>query len=254
MVSTKTEEEIKLMSYAGKVCYDLLNAIESKIVPGVRTKELDSFARTFLKERGCNPACLGYEGYPASICTSVNDSVVHEIPGSRKLKEGDIITIDLVAEYKGYMADTARTYKVGKVTKEIEDFLDYTKEALYKGLSVIKDGVKLGEVSKAIESVAKEHHLGVVRELTGHGIGKEMHEDPYVYNYENDEEDSKLVLKKGMTIAVEPMFTLGKRDVWLMDDDWTITTQDGSVAAHYEHTIVVTEDGYKILTGEWING
>ena len=248
MVSTKTEEELELMAYAGKVLYDLLNHMETVIKPGISTKELDSIAERFIRDRGCYPSCKGYEGFPASICASINDEVVHGIPSKRKLKEGDIITIDVVATYKGYMADTARTYKVGKVTKEVEDLLKYTKEALYKGLSVVKSGVKLNEVSKAIESVAKEHHLGIVHELTGHGIGKEMHEDPYVYNYSNN--DSELILKTGMTIAVEPMFTLGKRNVWLLDDDWTIVTQDGSPAAHYEHTIVVTDDGYKILTGE----
>lgn len=249
MVSTKTESEIKLMEYAGKVAYDLLNYMEGIIKPGISTKELDTIAENYIKERDCYPSCKGYEGFPGSICTSINDEVVHGIPSRKRiLKDGDIITIDLVVEYKGYMADTARTYIVGKTTKDVENLLKYTKEALYKGLSVIKAGVKLNEVSKAIESVAKEHNLGVVRELTGHGIGKEMHEDPYVYNYENN--DSELLLKEGMTIAVEPMFTLGKRFVWLLEDDWTIVTQDGSYAAHFEHTIVVTKDGYKIITGE----
>lgn len=249
MVSTKTKSEIELMEVAGKVAYDLLQHFENLIKPGISTKELDIIAENFIKERDCLPSCKGYEGFPASICTSINDEVVHGIPSEKRiLKDGDIITIDLVVEYKGWMADTARTYIVGKTTKEVENLLKYTKEALYQGLSVIKEGIKLNEVSKTIESVAKAHNLGVVRELTGHGIGKEMHEDPYVYNYSNN--DSNLILKEGMTIAVEPMFTLGKRDVWLLDDDWTISTQDGKPAAHYEHTIAVTKDGYKILTGE----
>lgn len=248
MVSTKTESEIELMSYAGKVAYDLLNLLGDEIKAGVTTKYLDELSKKFIEDNNCTPACLGYEGYPASICTSINEEVVHGIPSNRKLKNGDIITIDLVVEYKGYMADSARTYKVGNISEEVSNLMKYTKEALYKGLSVIKPGIKLNEVCKTIESIAKEHGYGVIRELTGHGIGKEMHEDPYIPNYENNE--SELILKEGMTLAIEPMFSLKGRQVWLLDDDWTIVTRDSSPAAHYEHTIVVTKDGYKILTGE----
>lgn len=248
MVNTKTNDEINLMSYAGKVCYDLLNELENIIKPGITTAYLDEFSESFIRSKDCLPSCKGYEGYPASICTSINDEVVHGIPSVRKLKNGDIITIDVVTSYKGYMADTARTYKVGSVSKEVSDLLKYTEEALYKGLSVIKEGVKLNEVCKAIESVAIEHNYGVIRELTGHGVGKEMHEDPYIPNYSNNE--SELILKEGMTLAIEPMFSLKARKVWILDDNWTIVTQDGSPAAHYEHTIVVTKEGYKILTGE----
>ena len=248
MISTKTDSEIKLMRYAGKVAYDLLELMETIIKPGVTTKHLDDVAKEFIISKDCYPSCLGFEGYPASICTSVNESVVHEIPSKRKLKDGDIITIDVVVEYKGYMADTARTYKVGNVKKEVEDLLIHTKEALYKGLSVIKPGIILNEVCKTIENVAKEYNYGVIRELTGHGIGKEMHEDPYIPNYSNNE--SNIVLKEGMTLAIEPMFSLKGRYVWLLEDDWTIVTQDKSPAAHFEHTIVVTKNGYEILTGE----
>lgn len=248
MISTKTDSEIKLMRYAGKVAYDLLELMETIIKPGVTTKHLDDVAKEFIISKDCYPSCLGFEGYPASICTSVNESVVHEIPSKRKLKDGDIITIDVVVEYKGYMADTARTYKVGNVKKEVEDLLIHTKEALHKGLSVIKPGIILNEVCKIIENVAKEYNYGVIRELTGHGIGKEMHEDPYIPNYSNNE--SNMVLKEGMTLAIEPMFSLKGRYVWLLEDDWTIVTQDKSPAAHFEHTIVVTKNGYEILTGE----
>ena len=249
MVSIKTKDQIALMQKAGEVAYELLNYFEEVIKEGISTEELDSIAYKFITERGCTAPCKGYEGFPASICTSINEEVVHGIPSkNRILKNGDIITIDLVVAYNGWMADTARTYVVGEITKDVEDLLKYTKEALYKGLSVIREGIKLNEVSKAIESVAIEHNLGVVRELTGHGIGNEMHEDPYVYNYSNNE--SELILKEGMTLAVEPMFTLGKRDVWLMEDDWTISTQDSKPSAHFEHTIVVLKNGYKILTGE----
>ncbi len=249
MVSIKTEEEIELMNYAGSVCYNLLEYMENCIKPGVTTKELDTIAEKFIRSKGCTPSFLNYEGYPASICTSINDEVVHGIPSEkRKLKNGDIIKLDVGACYKGYHADTARTYKVGTVNKEISDLMKYTKEALYKGLSVIKDGVKLNDVCTAIESVAISHGYGVIRELTGHGIGTVVHEDPYIPNYSNTE--SELILKEGMTLAIEPMFSLKGRKVWLLEDDWTIVTRDGSVAAHYEHTIAVTKDGYKILTGE----
>ncbi len=249
MISIKSEQEIELMRHAGTVAYELLNELEGIIKPGITTKELDDFAEKFIRTKGCTSAEKGYEGYPASICTSVNDEVVHGIPGPRKLISGDIVSVDLVVCYKGYMADTARTYKVGSVSKDVDDLMKYTHEALYKGLSVVKEGIKLNEVCKTIESVAKEHGYGVIRELTGHGIGKEMHEDPYIPNYSNIESE-EITLKSGMTLAIEPMFSLKGRKVWLLDDDWTISTQDRSASAHYEHTIVVTKDGYKILTGE----
>lgn len=248
MVSTKTESEINLMSYAGKVAYELLELMSKEIKPGVTTKYLDDLAEKFIRSKECTPACLNYEGYPASICTSINEEVVHGIPSNRTLKNGDIITIDVVVEYKGYMADTARTYSVGIVKKEVNDLLKHTEEALYKGLSVIKPGIVLNEVCSSIESVAKKYKYGVIRELTGHGIGTEMHEDPYIPNYSSKE--NNLILKEGMTLAIEPMFSLHSRKVWMLEDGWTITTQDGSPAAHFEHTIVVTKDGYKILTGE----
>jgi len=252
MINEKTENEISLMSYAGKVCYDLLNLMETEVKAGVTTKELNEIAEKFIRDRDCIPSFLNYEGFPASICTSINDEVVHGIPKDRKLQNGDIIKIDVGACYKGYHADTARTYKVGKVSEEISNLMKYTEEALYKGLSVIKEGIKLNEICKSIESVALEHGYGVIRELTGHGIGTVVHEDPYIPNYSNNE--SELILKEGMTLAIEPMFSLKGRKVWILEDDWTIVTQDGSPAAHYEHTIAVTKDGYKILTGEWING
>ncbi len=249
MVSIKTKEEVELMNYAGKVCYDLLELMNDYIKPGISTKELDKIAEDFIRSKNCTPSFLGYEGYPASMCTSINDEVVHGIPSEKRiLKNGDIVKLDVGACYKGYHADTARTYKVGNVSKEKEDLMKYTKEALYKGLSVVKEGIKLNEVCASIESVAKSHGYGVIRELTGHGIGTTVHEDPYIPNYSNNE--SELILKEGMTLAIEPMFSLKGRKVWMLEDNWTIVTQDGSVSAHYEHTIVVTKEGYKILTGE----
>lgn len=249
MISTKTEYEISLMRYAGNVAYELLNLLEDVIKEGVTTKQLDEFAEKFIRSKDCTPACKGYEGFPSSICTSINDEVVHGIPSNKRvLKNGDIITIDLVVEYKGFMADTARTYTVGQVSKEVSDLLENTKSALYKGLSIIKPGIILNDICKNIESVANEHGYGVIRELTGHGIGIEMHEDPDIPNYSNN--SSNLVLKPGMTLAIEPMFSLHSRKVWMLEDGWTIVTRDSSPSAHFEHTIVVTKDGYEILTGE----
>lgn len=248
MINTKKEREINLMSYAGSVCYELLELMEEKVKPGVTTKELDKIAEEFIISKGCTPSFKGYEGYPATMCTSVNEEVVHGIPSERKLKNGDIISLDVGACYKGYHADTARTYKVGEIKKELEDLMTHTKEALYEGLNVIKEGIKLNDVCTAIENVAISHGYGVIRELTGHGIGVAVHEDPYIPNYSNNE--SELILKSGMTLAIEPMFSLKGRKVWILEDDWTIVTRDGSPTAHYEHTIVVTKNGYKILTGE----
>lgn len=247
MTSRKTEEELSYMKYAGKVTYELLELMETEVKVGVTTNQLDEIAEKFIRSHNCTPSFLNYEGFPKSICTSINEEVVHGIPSNRKLKNGDIISIDVGACYKGYHADTARTYKVGHIKKEELLLMKNTERALMKGLSVIKDGVKLNEVCKAIESVAKENGYGVIKELTGHGIGDKLHDDPYVPNYAN--KHSEMILKEGMTIAVEPMFALKRREVWMpYDDDWTISTQDGSVAAHYEHTVVVTKDGYEILT------
>jgi methionyl aminopeptidase len=246
MVSTKTESEINLMSYAGKVAYELLELMAKEIKPGVTTKYLDDLAEKFIRSKECTPACLNYEGYPASICTSINEEVVHGIPSNRTLKNGDIITIDVVVEYKGYMADTARTYSVGIVKKEINDLLKHTEEALYKGLSVIKPGIVLNEVCSSIESVAKKYKYGVIRELTGHGIGTEMHEDPQIPNFRQKRRGMKL--QAGMTLAIEPMINMGRPDVAWTDDDWTVVTDDGSLSAHYENTVLVTKAGPEILS------
>ena len=192
------------------------------------------------------PTCKGYEGFPATLCTSINDEVVHGIPSNRKLKNGDIITIDMVIGYKGYQADAAWTYAIGDISEEKKYLMKHTEEALYKGIEQAKPGNKIGDISHAIETYATEHKLGVVRELVGHGIGTEMHEDPDVPNYGKPNEGP--LLKPGMVICIEPMLNLGERNVGILDDDWTIVTEDGKPSAHYEHTILITEDGHEILT------
>lgn len=250
MISVKSEEEIKLMRYSGVIAYQLLINLKDLMKVGITTKELDDYAYKFISEKGCTPSFLGFEGYPASICVSVNEIVVHGIPDKEKiLKNGDIVSVDVGVNYKGYNSDTAYTYIIGNTTKEKRDLVRYTKEALYKGLEVIKDGIKLNEVCKNIESVAKRHHYSVFRELTGHGVGKELHEDPFIPNYSNKESEN-IILKEGMTLAIEPMFGLKSNNIWLLEDEWGIETEDKSPSAHFEHTILVTKTGYEILTGE----
>ena len=247
MISIKSKREIELMKQAGHINYLAHREVAKHLRAGITTGELNDIADKFIRSMDAVPSCLGYEGFPKSICISVNDEVVHGIPGNRVIKDGDIVSVDMVTTYKGYLADSAETHIVGKVSKEVENLVNDTKGALYAGLRKVKAGVMLEEVSAAIEDYAHEHGLSVVRELVGHGVGSEMHEDPDVPNYRIN---SKVVLKEGMTIAVEPMLNLGKRYVYLDDNDWTIKTQDGMPSAHFEHTIVVTKDGYEILTGE----
>ena len=249
MISIKNEQEIELMRESGKITYGVLNSLKDFIRPGITTKDIDKFVHDYIVNHGAIPSFLGYEGFPATACVSINDMVVHGIPDNTKLKDGDIVTVDVGSIYKGYHSDSAYTYIVGKVDKKTEKFVKDTQKALYKGISVVKEGIKLNEVCKAIESVAKENGYGVFDCLTGHGVGRELHEDPFIPNLSNHESEG-IILKAGMTLAIEPMFSLGTKNVWLLDDEWGIVTRDGSKAAHFEHTILVTKDGYEILTGE----
>ena len=246
MIKIKSDREIELMKIAGKIVGDTHNYLKKYIKPGITTKELDKLAYDFIIKNDAYPSFKGYNGYPGSICTSINDEVVHGIPGNRKLKEGDIISIDIGACYKGYHGDSAWTYPVGKISKELEDLLKHTEESLFTGLSVIKEGAHVGDIGFAVESVAKKYNLGIVKELVGHGVGNNIHEDPDVPNY--GIQNKGPVLKPGMVIAVEPMLNLGSADVAILDDDWTIVTMDEKPSAHFEHTVLVTKDGYQILT------
>ena len=246
MITIRTEKEIKLLREAGRIVGETHHYLEQFIKPGITTEELDKLAYDFIISKGATPSCLGYEGYPATLCTSINEAVVHGIPGPRKLKDGDIITIDIVACYKGYHGDSAWTYAVGNIDKAKEYMMKHTEAALFEGLKMVKPGNHIGDISHAIERYANKYHMGVVRELVGHGVGIDMHEDPEVPNYGREHTGPEL--KEGMVIAIEPMLTYGSRHVYLLDDDWTIVTADGKPSAHYEHTIVVTKDGYEILT------
>lgn len=246
MITIKSKGEIELMRKAGYLVSLTHQYLKPFIKAGITTKELDTLAERFIKEHDGIPTCKGYEGYPATLCVSVNDEVVHGIPGKRKLKNGDIVSIDMVIGYHGYQGDAAWTYAVGDISEEKKYLMEHTEKALYEGIKQVKPGNHIGDISHAVETYATKYNLGVVKELVGHGIGTEMHEDPDVPNYGKAGTGPKL--KSGMVICIEPMLNLGSAAVGILDDDWTIVTEDGNPAAHYEHTILVTEDGYEILT------
>lgn len=246
MITIKSEREIELMRKAGMLVSEMHEYIKPFIKEGITTKELDKLCEDFILKNDAVPSCKGYEGFPCTLCTSVNEVVVHGIPNNKKLKNGDIITIDVVIGYKGYQGDAAWTYAVGEIDDDKKYLMEHTEKALYEGLKFAKPGNRVGDISFAVQEYAEKHNLGIVRELCGHGIGKEMHEEPEVPNFGTPNTGARL--KPGMVICIEPMLTFGHRDVWLLDDEWTVVTQDGKPAAHYEHTVLITEDGYEILT------
>ena len=249
MINIKTPREIELMVVAGEIVGDTHKYLIPYLKPGITTEQIDSLARDYIIKRGATPSCYHYNGYPANICISINEEVVHGIASKRKLKDGDIVTLDICACYKGYHGDSAWSYAIGNVSEEKKFLLEHTEKALYEGLSVIKEGTRVGDIGYAVSKYATEHDLGVVKELVGHGVGSSLHEDPEVPNY--GKTWTGPVLKAGMVIAVEPMLNLGTADVYLLDDDWTVVTADGCPSAHFEHTILVTKDGYTILTKRW---
>lgn len=246
MISIKSSREIELLRIAGKIVGDTHNYLKKYIKPGITTKKLDKLAYDYILSKGAIPSFLNYEGYPASICTSVNNEVVHGIPGDYKLKKGDIISIDIGACYKGYHGDSAWTYPVGEVSKEKDYLLEHTQQALFEGLKEVKEGNRIGDIGYSVNKYAEEHKLGVVKELVGHGVGNKLHEEPDVPNY--GQKNTGPLLREGMVIAVEPMLNLGTAEVLLLDDDWTVITADDQPSAHFEHTVLITKDGYEILT------
>lgn len=234
------------MREAGRIVGETHHYLEQFLNPGITTLELDALANNFILSQGATPSFKNLYGFPGTICISLNDEVVHGIPSRRKLKNGDIIKLDIGVCYKGYHGDSAWSYMVGTTSKEAEDLLKHTEEALMAGLKEVKAGAHLGNIGNAIETVANKYHLGVVQELVGHGIGSKVHEEPDVPNY--GERNTGPILKEGMTIAIEPMLNLGTKEVSMLEDDWTIVTDDGKPSAHFEHTVLVTKDGYEILT------
>lgn len=248
MIQIKSKREIELMRHAGGILEKTRQMLKKHIKPGISTHHLDQLAEEYIKSNGAIPSFKGYHGFPGSICTSVNEVVVHGIPSKKKiLKKGDIVTLDFGVNYKGYHADSATTYPVGEIKPEIIKLLEVTEKALYIGLEKAKPGNNVSDISHAIESFVKPHGYGIVEEFTGHGIGRELHEEPYVPNF--GEPNQGPVLKPGMTFCVEPMVNLGTKNVKVLTDNWTTVTTDKKPSAHFEHMIVITETGYEILTG-----
>lgn len=247
MITIKSEREIQLMKKAGQIVALALKEVEKAIKPGVSTHELDKLVERIILENDATPSFKGYGGFPGSICASVNNVVVHGIPSKRMiLKEGDIIAIDVGACYQGYHGDSAVTYAVGKISEARQRLIDVTKQALYEGLKFAQPNNRLSDVSHAIEKYVLENNFNVVKEFTGHGIGKALHEDPYIPNF--GEPGYGPLLKEGMTLAIEPMVNAGTSRVKILQDNWTTVTLDKSDSAHFEHTVVITKTGHMILT------
>lgn len=252
MVRLKTRAEIEKIRAAGRIVQQTLQATGAAAVPGATTGELDDLASRIISESGGASPFLGYAPtghppYPAWTCISVNNEIVHGIPGRRVLNEGDIVTIDCGVELDGYIADSAWTFPVGRIAPQTERLLKVTEEALYKGIAAARAGRRVGDIGYAVQKYAESHGYSVVRELTGHGVGTSLHEDPQVPNYGQPNKGS--ALECGMTFAIEPMINAGKKEIKYLDDRWTIVTADGSLSAHFEHTVAITDRGTLILTG-----
>ena len=246
-VSIKSAREIELMRESCKLLADVFYNLEQAIKPGISTMEINELGDKLIRAHGCVPNFLNYNGYPASICTSVNEEVVHGIPKkSTILKEGDIISLDAGLIYKGYHSDMARTFPVGKVSEEATLLMERTKQSFFEGIKMAKNGNHLHDISNAIASYISQFGYGIVRDLVGHGIGTHLHEDPQIPNFKQKRRGMKL--QAGMTLAIEPMINQGVYDVEWLDDDWTVVTADGALSAHYENTVLITKDGCEILT------
>lgn len=243
----KSPREIELMTEAGRILEIVHEEMEKALHPGMTTLEIDRLGEEVIRSYGCIPSFLNYNGYPASICISVNDEVVHGIPSSKRvLKEGDIVGLDAGVIYKGYHSDAARTHAIGEVSKEAKELIRVTRECFFEGIKYAREGNYLFEISGAIGRYAKKHGYGVVRDLCGHGVGAQLHEAPEIPNYEMNRKGVKL--RRGMTLAIEPMINIGTHEVKWLDDDWTVVTADGSLSAHYENTVLITDGEPVLLT------
>jgi methionyl aminopeptidase len=247
MISIKSAREIDLMKKAGHIVALAHQEVSKHIKPGVSTYELDQIVEQVIRDNGATPSFKGYGGFPGSACTSINEQVVHGIPSQEIiLKEGDMIGVDIGANYKGYHGDSAWSYAVGTVSKDVQQLMDVTKEALFKGLEQATAGNRLSDISHAIQQHAEQFGYGVVREFVGHGVGKQLHEDPQIPNFGLPGKGPKL--RAGMTLAIEPMINMGRKEVRVLEDNWTTVTIDGLPSAHYEHSILVTDGAPVILT------
>ena len=246
-ITVKSSREIELMTEAGRILEIVHKELEKALHPGMTTKAIDRLGEEIIRSYGCIPSFLDYNGYPASICVSVNDEVVHGIPSEHRIiREGDIVSLDAGVIYKGYHSDAARTHCVGEVSKEAQDLVRVTRECFFEGIKYAKEGNHLFDISGTIGRYAKERGYGVVRDLCGHGIGTALHEAPEIPNYEMKRKG--VLLKAGMTLAIEPMINIGGWEVDWMDDDWTVVTRDHSLSAHYENTVLITENEPKLLS------
>ncbi len=248
MITIKSQREIELMKIAGNLVYQTHQILLPHIKVGMTTNELDKIAEEFILKNGATPSFKGFNGFPKTLCTSINTEVVHGIPSDYKLKNSDIISIDIGACYKGYHGDSAWTYIVGDTSEDNKYLLEHTEKALFIGLEQVKPGNRVGDIGYAINKYATDHKLGVVKELCGHGVGTKVHEEPEIPNY--GKQGKGPLLKEGMVIAIEPMLTLGSPEIFIHENDWTIDTIKQCPSAHFEHTVVVTNDGFQILTGE----
>ena len=248
MISIKSTQEIELMKHAGKIVALAHKNVKTAIKPGIKTIELDQIAYNTIVSNGATPSFKGYGGFPCSICTSINDVLVHGIPDDTILKEGDIISVDIGANYHGYHGDSAWTYSVGEVSKEKKKLMEVTKQALFKGLEVIKPNSHIGDISTAIQDYIESYGYSIPIDYSGHGVGKNLHEDPYIPNI--GKKDTLELIQEGMCLAIEPIAIIGKPHIRVLADNFTVVSKDHTDSAHYEHSVLVTRDGYEILTKE----
>ena len=252
MVYKRSENEIKMISRSCQIVADTIDMLSEFVIPGALISDLDKKAENFITSQGARPAFKGYMGFPSTLCISIEDAVVHGIPGDIELKEGQIVGIDCGAELNGYYGDHAKTFSVGKISSEKKKLMDITEESLYKGIEKAVPGNFVGDIGHAVQTHAESNGFSVVRELVGHGIGENLHEEPQVPNYGTPSQGYKL--HAGMCIAIEPMINLGGREIYTAKDGWTILTADGKASAHFEHTIAILDDGPKILSKVSYNG
>lgn len=246
MINIKSKDEIEKIRESGIIGANLFKYLESYIQPGITTRELDKISENFILQNNAAPSFKGYKGFPFSICTSVNEEIIHGLPSKQKLKDGDVIGVDVGIKKNGFISDSAYTYKVGYINKDVQLLLERTELSLYKAISEIKNNIEINKISGTIEDYINQFNYGIVREYCGHGVGYENHEDPEIPNYRFSKGNRKL--KMGTVIAIEPMINLGSGECFILDDGWTVVTIDGKYSAHFEHTIAVTENGFDILT------
>ena len=246
MILLKSLQEIGKMEKANRIVAEILEAVKEKVQPGIETRELDELAEDLCRQRLVEPAFKGYRGYPRSICVSVNEEVVHGVPGPRRLKAGDLVSLDFGVKYDGYYGDAAITVGVGAISEKAQALMAATEKSLYAGIARVEAGKRLSDISHAVQTVVEDAGFGVIREFVGHGIGRSLHEDPQIPNF--GPPDRGPTLQVGMTFAIEPMTSMGAWQVRILQDGWTAVTQDGSCAAHFEHSVALTENGVLILS------